>query len=82
MRRLRNTLYIFTENAYLTLDGENVVARVSGDEIGRIPLHTLESIFCFTYPGASPQFMGACSERGVSLAFFSPQGRFLGRSVW
>ncbi len=80
MRRLRNTLYIFTENAYLTLDGENVVARVSGDEIGRIPLHTLESIFCFTYPGASPQFMGACSERGVSLAFFSPQGRFLARS--
>lgn len=79
MRRLRNTLYIFTEDAYLTLDGENVVAKASGNEIGRVPLHTLESIVCFTYPGASPQLMSACSERGVALAFFSPRGRFLAR---
>lgn len=25
MRHLRNTLYIFTEDAYATLDGENIV---------------------------------------------------------
>lgn len=80
MRRLRNTLYIFTEDAYLTLDGENVVAKCSGVEIGRVPLHMLESIFCFTYPGASPKLMGACSERGVALSFFDPKGRFLARS--
>ncbi len=80
MRHLRNTLYIFTENAYLSLDGENVVAKAEGAEIGRVPLHTLESIFCFTYPGASPKLMSACSERGIALSFFDPRGRFLARS--
>lgn len=80
MRRLRNTLYVFTEDAYLTLDGENVVAKVSGKETGRVPLHTLESILSFTYPGASPQLMSSCSERGVAMAFFSPRGRFLARA--
>lgn len=80
MRRLRNTLYVFTEDAYLALDGENVVARCDGKEIGRLPLHTLESIFSFAYPGASPKLMAACSERGVALAFFDPRGRFLARS--
>lgn len=81
MRRLRNTLYVFTEDAYLTLDGENVVAKQAGKEMGRVPLHTLEAIFCFSYMGASPALMGACSERGVSLSFFSPKGRFLARAL-
>lgn len=80
MKQLRNTLYIFTENAYLSLDGENVVAKTEGKEIGRIPLHTLESILCFTYPGASPKLMSACSERGISLTFFDPNGHFLARA--
>lgn len=80
MRRLLNTLYIFTEDAYLSLDGENVVAKTGGKEIGRVPLHTLESIFCFTYAGASPRLMHACSERAVALSFFDPKGRFLARA--
>ena len=29
MRHLRNTLYIFTEDAYATLDGENIVVKQS-----------------------------------------------------
>ncbi len=77
MRRLRNTLYIFTEDAYLSLDGENVVAKARGSEIGRVPLHTLESIVSFSYSGASPAFMGACVERGIGLSFFDKRGRFL-----
>ena len=80
MRRLRNTLYIFSEDAYLALDGENVVAKSGATEIGRVPLHTLESIFCFSYPGASPKLMGACSDRSVALSFFDPYGRFLTRA--
>lgn len=51
MRHLRNTLYIFTEDAYATLDGENIVVKQSGREMGRVPLHTLEAIFCFSYMG-------------------------------
>ncbi len=77
MRHLLNTLYVFTEDAYLTLDGENVVVRRDGDELGRVPLHTLEGILCFSYRGASPGLMGACVERGVALSFFDRKGRFL-----
>ena len=52
MRHLRNTLYIFTEDAYATLDGENIVVKQSGREMGRVPLHALEAIFCFSFPSA------------------------------
>lgn len=77
MRKLLNTLYIFTEDVYLALDGKNVVAKKDGKEIGRIPLHTLESIKTFSYRGASPALMGACAEHGISLGFFDRKGRFL-----
>lgn len=81
MRRLLNTLYITSEESYLALDGENVIVK-KGDEIAaRFPLHTLETIITFAYAGASPALMGACAERGVSLSFCTPRGRFLARTV-
>ncbi len=79
MKHLLNTLFVLTEDSYLSLDGENVVISRGKAETARFPLHTLEGILCFTYPGASPALMGACARRGVDLCFFSPQGRFLAR---
>ena len=81
MKRLLNTLFVLTEDSYLALDGENVVIRRDQAEMARFPLHTLEAILCFSYPGASPALMGACAERGVDLSFFSPRGQFLARAV-
>ena len=81
MRHLLNTLYILTPELYLTLDGENVVAKNDGVEAGRFPLHGLEQIICFSYMGASPALMGKCAENGISLSFFSQSGRFLARST-
>lgn len=79
MRKLLNSLYVLSENAYLSLDGENVVVSCNKTEMGRVALQTLEGIVCFSYSGASPALMGKCASRGVSLSFFSPQGRFLAR---
>ena len=79
MRKLLNTLYVMTEDAWLSLDGENIVIEAEGRELGRFPLHGLEGIVCFSYRGASPALMGACSERGIDLCFFRPGGRFLAR---
>lgn len=81
MRKLCNTLYVLSEDAYLSLDGENLVVNRSKTEVGRVPLHTLEGIVCFSYPGASPALMGKCAAQGIDLSFFSPQGRFLARTV-
>ena len=58
MRQLLNTLYISSEDAYLSLDGENVVVSRQKTEIGRVPLHTLESIISFSRAGATPALMG------------------------
>ena len=60
MRQFLNTLFVLSEDAYLTLDGENVVVSRGKTEVGRVPLHTLESILCFSYAGASPALMGKC----------------------
>lgn len=79
MRRLLNTLFALSENAYLSLDGENVVVSQDRQETARFALHTLEGILCFSYAGASPALMGGCAERGISLTFFTPRGRFLAR---
>ena len=81
MRKLLNTLFVLTESSYLTLDGETVVVKQGDAEAARFPLHTLEGILCFSYAGASPALMGACAQRNVDMAFFTPRGKFLARSV-
>ncbi len=79
MRQLLNTLFVTSEDVYLSLDGENVVANRDGAAIARYPLHTLQSIVSFSYSGASPALMGACAQRDIGLAFCTPRGRFLAR---
>ena len=79
MRHLLNTLFVLSEDVYLTLDGENVIARRNKEILARYPLHTLSGILCFSYAGASPALMGACAKRGISLSFCTPRGRFLAR---
>lgn len=54
MRQLLNTLFVTSEDIYLSLDGENVVANRVGEAVARYPLHTLQSIVSFSYAGASP----------------------------
>lgn len=81
MRHLLNTLFVTSEDAYLALDGENVVVRRDKEEAGRFPLHNLEGIVCFSYAGASPALMGACAKRDIGLSFCTPSGRFLARTA-
>lgn len=81
MRRLLNTLFVTSEDAYLTLDGENIVVRREKEEAGRFPLHNLEEIVSFSYAGASPALMGACTRRNIGLSFCTPSGRFLARTA-
>lgn len=80
MRKLLNVLYITTEDAYASLDGENVVVKRKDTVIGRFPLHILEGIYIFSYAGASPYLMAKCAEYHIDLVFCSPNGRFLART--
>lgn len=79
MKKLLNTLYITSENSYLSLDGENIVVLDREKEVGRVPLHNLEGIVSMGYRGTSPALMGACADRNISLCFLTPNGKFLAR---
>ncbi len=79
MRKLLNTLYVTTLEAYLSKDGLNVVVSVKQEEIFRIPAINIESIVTFGYMGASPGVMKLCSDNGIALTFLSPNGRFISR---
>ena len=81
MKHLLNTLYVTSDDVYLTLDGENVVANRDKEQVARYPLHTLQNIIVFSYAGASPALMGACAKRDIGLAFCTPNGRFLARTA-
>lgn len=81
MRKLLNVLYITTEDAYATLDGDNVAVKIRDSVAARFPLHILEGIYIFSYAGASPRLIGRCVEDHIDLVFCTPNGRFLARPV-
>lgn len=81
MKKLLNTLYINQSDVYLSLDGENIVLLKDKEQLGRLPLHNLESIVTFGYTGASPALMGYCAERNISIVFLTINGRFLARVI-
>ena len=79
MRKLLNVLYVTTEDAYASLDGENIILSQKENILGRFPLHILEGIYLFTYAGASPQLIAKCCDRNIDLVLCSPTGKFLAR---
>lgn len=81
MKKLLNTLFITQPDAYLSLDGDNIVILKEQEKLGRVPLHNLESIVTFGYTGASPALMGYCAEKNISIVFLKTNGRFLARVI-
>jgi len=78
MKKLLNTLYITSESAFLSLDGENIIVKTDEKET-RLPLCIIEEIVCFNYQGCSPKLMGKCAENNIAITFLSPNGRFLAK---
>lgn len=79
MRKLLNTLFVTSEDIYLSLENENIVAWKDGQAVQRMPLLNLENILYFGYKGASPALLGACVQRGIGFCFLDQNGRFLAR---
>jgi CRISPR-associated protein Cas1 len=79
MKQLLNTLYVTTQGAYLSQDGETVAVRIEQETKLRVPIHTLSGIVCFGQVSCSPFLMALCAESGVALSFLTENGRFLAR---
>jgi CRISPR-associated protein Cas1 len=76
MKTHLNTLYVTTQGAYLSKDGQAVAVRIDKEVKLRVPLHNLDAIACFGRIGVSAHLMAACAEGGVSLSLLSEYGRF------
>lgn len=79
MKRHLNTLFVTTQGAYLSKEGQAVRVRVGSETRLRVPLHTLGGIVCFGQVTCSPFLMGMCGEAGVAVSFLTERGRFLAR---
>lgn len=79
MKKILNSLYIVSPDRYLSLDGENIVVSFEREQIGRVPLHNVDSVTVFGGAGASPALIGKCCEYGKPVTFLSRSGRFLFR---
>ena len=81
MKPLLNTLFVNQDEAYLALDGGNIVVIREDKELARFPLHNFEQITTFGYTGASPALMRKCAEENIALTFMSPEGKFQARVI-
>lgn len=80
MRRLGNTLYVTTQGAYLSKEGECVRVARDGVSPSLIPIHGVNGVIAFGQVSISPPLLGYCAERGVTISWFSENGRFLARA--
>jgi CRISPR-associated protein Cas1 len=79
MKKLLNTLFVTTQGAYLSKEGETVAVKVDGEVALRLPVHTLGGIVCFGQVSCSPYLMGHCAENDVAVSFLTEHGRFLAK---
>ena len=79
MKRILNTLFVTTQGAWLSQDGENVVVHLDRQTSKKFPLHLFESIVCFGRVNATGPLMGFCGRKGIPISFLSENGRFLAR---
>ncbi len=79
MKKHLNTLFVTTQSAYISKEGETVVVKVDGEIRLRVPVHTIGGIVCFGNVSCSPFLMGFCAENDVAISFLSEYGRFLAR---
>ncbi|MBU1044204.1 MAG: type I-C CRISPR-associated endonuclease Cas1c [Candidatus Omnitrophica bacterium] len=77
MKKYLNTLFVTTQGAYLSKQGETVVVSVEKETRLQLPIHTISGIVCFGNVGMSPFLMGHCAENNVAISFLTEYGRFL-----
>ena len=75
MQQFLNTLFVLSEDAYLTLDGENVVVSRGKAEVGRVPLHTLRADIDYGFFEART----TCGRIGVQVWIY--KGEILDKEV-
>jgi CRISPR-associated protein Cas1 len=79
MKKHLNTLYITSDDAYLSKERETFVVEVNNKKVFQAPIHSIENIVCFGFKPLTPALMAFCAENNVGVSFLSETGRFLAR---
>ena len=77
MKRHLNTLYVTTQDTWLAKEGECVELRQDKKPLGKIPLHTLQSLVCFGRVSCSQYLLEHCARLGVTVTWLTENGRFM-----
>jgi CRISPR-associated protein Cas1 len=80
VKHTTNTLYITQPRSFLSKEGNTIVVEQDGNKVAQLPIHTVGEIVCFGFGiVVTAPLMEHCAENGVSIAYLSESGRFLGR---
>ena len=79
MKKHLNTLYITSDDAYLSKERETFVVEVNHEKVFQAPIHSIENIVCFGFKSLTPALMAFCAENNVGVSYLSDNGRFLAR---
>lgn len=78
MKKLLNVLYVSTQGAYLSLEGETVLISVKSEKKGQLPLLNLQGIICLGNVLCSPFFAGGLCRTRHSRVVFVGERTFSG----
>lgn len=79
MKRHLNTLFVTTDDSYLSKEGESIVVKRDGKRVLRVPALTLNGLVCIGRSYLSTPLLRLCAEKGLTVSLFSPSGRIIGR---
>lgn len=77
MKKYLNTLFVTTQGAYLSKEGETVVVSAEKQKLLQVPSSALGGIICFGNVGCSPFLMGHCAKTNIAISFMTEYGRYL-----
>lgn len=79
MKKHLNTLYITSDDAYVSKERETFVVEVNHEKVFQAPIHSIENIVCFGFKALTPALMAFCAENNVGVSYLSEYGKFLAR---
>jgi CRISPR-associated protein Cas1 len=77
MKHYLNTLYVTSQETYLSKDGECVCIHPKEGAKRKFPIHNLGGLVLFGQVSCSPFLLGHCAENGVTVSWLTENGRFL-----
>ena len=79
MKRHLNTLFVTTDDSFLSKEGESIVVKRQGKKVLQVPALTLDGLVCIGRSYVSTPLLRLCGEKGLTVSLLSPAGRIIGR---